>query len=208
MLTIVGAGPGSQEYLLPLAQQAVAEAELVIGAKRLVDKLATPDCAKVYLKDINYSAQKILALAKGKKTVLLVSGDPGLFSLTKKITSLTSKVKIIPGISAAQLFFARLLTSWENVIFISLHGKRTLDSLKRLKTNQDYLFFLNSGQSLNQFADQLSSRAAAYQFYLGLDLGLASEKVQQLDLKQLAQVELQPGQLALLYLKSKRRVNE
>jgi len=200
MLTVVGAGPGSLEYLPPIAVQAIKEAELVIGSKRLLDTIAAFKSEKVYLKDINYSPQKVLALANSKKTVLLVSGDPGLFSLAKKITALTNEVKIIPGISAAQLLCARLAKSWEQVSFISLHGQKSLTNLNKIKQNTDYIVFLNNSNNWQLLSDYLKKKLGEKELYLGVDLGLATEQLIKTKVSKLPAVKLKKQQLALLFI--------
>lgn len=200
MLTIVGAGPGSPEYLLPIAQQAIKEAELIIGAKRLVAKLVNGNCERVYLKEINYNPKKVLALAKTKKTVLLVSGDPGLFSIAKKITNLTKEVNIIPGISPIQLFFACLHKSWEQVTFISLHGLRSLTALNNIKPKQNYLIFLDSTKGLDIVGNYLAAKISSKHVYLGLDLGLPTEQVIKTTMEELSKLKIKKSQLALLYI--------
>lgn len=200
MLTVVGAGPGSLEYLPPIAVQAIKEAEIVIGAKRLLDKLAAFKCEKVYLKEIGYSPQKLLTLANGKKAVLLVSGDPGLFSLTKKITNLTREIKIIPGISSAQLLCARLAKSWEQVSFISLHGQKSLAMLNVIKPKQEYIVFLDSEVNWQLLSEQLKKKVGEKNLYIGVDLGLPSEKLIKTTVTKLSTVKLKKRQLALLFI--------
>lgn len=200
MLTVVGTGPGSLEYLPPIAVKAIKEAELVIGAKRLLDKVAAFKSEKVYLKDINYNPKKVLTLAHNKKTVLLVSGDPGLFSITKKITTLTRKVKIIPGISSAQLLCARLAKSWEQVNFISLHGQKSLANLAKIKPNQDYVVFLDSYVDFKLLSDYLKKKLGEKNLYLGVDLGLTTEKLIKTTVAELPTVKLKKNQLTLLFI--------
>ena len=100
---ILGIGPGSRDYLLPITERVVSEANVIIGGSRALELfkkykqekiLITVDLAKIkdYIKE-NYQTKKI---------AVLVSGDPGLYSILNYLKRFFSKDKleVIPGISA------------------------------------------------------------------------------------------------------------
>jgi len=63
-----------------------------------------------------------------KKIAVLVTGDPGLYSLAKPVIRRFGRnaCRVIPGISAIQSAFASLGLDWEDACILSLHG-RSLD---------------------------------------------------------------------------------
>ncbi len=124
---IVGMGPGEQAFLTFKAQRAIEEADLIVGASRLVESLADDrqSIARVAVKS-DEIAQILQENTQWDRACLLMSGDVGLFSGTRKILealeSCEYEVHIIPGISSAQLFAARLGKPWQDWRFASAHG--------------------------------------------------------------------------------------
>lgn len=57
--------------------------------------------------------------------VVMVSGDPGYFSLLDAVrrTFPPELIDVIPGISAIQFAFARLALPWHDAAFLSFHGR-------------------------------------------------------------------------------------
>jgi len=66
---------------------------------------------------------------------VLVSGDPGLYSLAARITGRFGRTncEIIPGISSVQFAFARLGMIWEDAQIISLHNGGALPEAEALR---------------------------------------------------------------------------
>lgn len=125
-ITIVGCGPGSVDYLMPVAQKAVAKAQVVVGAQRLLDLF--PDSTaehKVVNANIAEVLDRIQASSKDKSVAVLVSGDTGLFSLSKSVINRFGHdhCKVIPAVSSVQVAFARAGLSWEDAKIISAHHK-------------------------------------------------------------------------------------
>jgi cobalt-precorrin-7 (C5)-methyltransferase len=122
---IVGIGPGSKEYLLPLAKKVIRNADVLIGSERQL-RLFNMKKEKLFLKG-NYSRvlDYILKNRKSEKIAVLVSGDPGIFSFSSSITDRLKpgEYEIIPGISSLQLAFARIGKSWQDALIFSLHGR-------------------------------------------------------------------------------------
>jgi precorrin-2/cobalt-factor-2 C20-methyltransferase len=124
-LTIVGCGPGGQEYLTAQTDLAVQEAEFLCGPRFLLDLFPGAKAERVVA---GADALQVVELISPKldthKVVLLVTGDPGLHSLARPVTRLLGRerVQIVPGISAVQVAFARLAVPWEKARIFSLHG--------------------------------------------------------------------------------------
>lgn len=125
-ITIVGCGPGSADYLMPVAQKAVAQAQVLVGAQRLLDLFPGSSAERIvvtaHIADV---MDKIQQAAKDRSVAVLVSGDPGLFSLSKTVTAAfgRDRCRIIPAVSSVQVAFARASLSWEDAKIISAHHK-------------------------------------------------------------------------------------
>ncbi|MBP7254372.1 MAG: precorrin-6y C5,15-methyltransferase (decarboxylating) subunit CbiE, partial [Negativicutes bacterium] len=57
--------------------------------------------------------------------IVLVSGDPGYYSLLPalKRTFSTVEIEVIPGISSMQVAFSRIKIAWQEATLLSFHGR-------------------------------------------------------------------------------------
>jgi precorrin-6y C5,15-methyltransferase (decarboxylating) CbiE subunit len=135
-LHIVGVGPGAPEYLPPIAQGIIRQAEVVIGGRRHLEQYARADQQQVVVNaDLSPTVDYISRNWHCKRMVVLVSGDPGLYSLMPLVREAIGEenIEVIPGISPLQLAFARFKQGWEETIIISLHGRRPAGLVDRVK---------------------------------------------------------------------------
>lgn len=123
-ITIIGCGPGSPDYVTPAARAAAQQADCLLGADRLLKLFPESSAEKL---SIGSSMQEILdsiALrVERQKVGVLVSGDPGLYSLSKLVLERfgRSMCQIIPGISSVQVAFAAIGLDWEGARIVSAH---------------------------------------------------------------------------------------
>lgn len=122
---IVGIGPGDRGGLTLRAHQALAEADCVIGAKRMLEATAEPGQAvhaAIAPEDIR---DFILSHREYRRFAVVMSGDVGFFSGTKKLLPLLQdcETELLPGISSLVYLCARLGESYEDVLPVTLHGR-------------------------------------------------------------------------------------
>jgi len=146
-ITVVGIGPGSEGFLAPAATDAIAGAEILAGAPRNLALFS--DSGKNLLPMDGELDSFLDVLAEKRnwgKTVLLLSGDPCLFSLLGKITARFSpdEYEVIPGVSSFQLLFAKLGIQWNGTEIASLHGRPVEDACRFIREDCRTLFFLDS----------------------------------------------------------------
>ncbi|MDW7673768.1 MAG: precorrin-6y C5,15-methyltransferase (decarboxylating) subunit CbiE [Bacillota bacterium] len=125
-ITIVGMGPGSRDYLLPIGLKKIMDAEVLIGGKRHLEEFNEVEAIKIEItNNLMDIKDYILQYKCSYRIAVLVSGDPGFHSiftyLAKHIDK--SNFEIIPGISSLQLAFSRISMTWQDASLISLHGK-------------------------------------------------------------------------------------
>lgn len=145
-VSIVGIGMGNINTMTIEGKRAFEEADLIIGAKRMVKSL------EVFNKDtfISYKPEEIYDfLEKNKKyknIAIAMSGDTGFYSGTKKLLEVlkTYEVKNICGISSLVYFASKLNISWENMELISLHGREA--NVVEAVLNNNKVFALLSGK--------------------------------------------------------------
>jgi len=125
-IKVIGAGPGGKDYLLPVAQKALEEAEILVGGKRVLAPFQALQKKEVHVDGDLRRAVEFLRQNKNQKIAVLVSGDPGLYSLLDYLLKhfRPEEVEVVPGISAFQVAFARAKMTWQDAVIISLHGRR------------------------------------------------------------------------------------
>lgn len=125
-ITVVGIGPGGPDYLLPIARKKIEAAAVLLGSRRALDAYGT---AAQQTKVIDGDLAGVMGYIQEKRekaeVVVMVSGDPGCYSLLPAIRRSFPQVEIevIPGISSFQMAFARIGEVWQDADLISLHGR-------------------------------------------------------------------------------------
>ena len=130
-LTIVGIGPGAREYILPAAQKAIDSAEVLAGGARALLEFSRPHQQTLKVDgDIRRLLHSVRERLAGQDIVVMVSGDPGYFSLLETMRREFGPdcIKVIPGISSFQFAFSRLGLPWQNAKLISAHGRQPRQS--------------------------------------------------------------------------------
>ncbi|MGD8716274.1 MAG: precorrin-6y C5,15-methyltransferase (decarboxylating) subunit CbiE, partial [Desulfobacterales bacterium] len=105
----------------------IAEADVLIGGKRLLDHFKDSQTKKKTIgRDIDKVITYIKRQMKHKKIVVLASGDPMFFGIGERLVRALApqNVLIYPNISTVSAAFARIQEPWSNVRVISLHGKQ------------------------------------------------------------------------------------
>ena len=126
-LTVVGVGPGADEWLTPAAWRAVRAAEVVAGGRRQLERFAPAGAEQVVAGVSMDAVAAALRERAGRRTVVLASGDPGFYGIATTLRRLLPEAAIttLPGISSVQLAAARLGRPWNELAFASAHGLAT-----------------------------------------------------------------------------------
>lgn len=124
-VTVVGIGPGSREAMTGEVRDAITRADCIIGAKRMAEAVAE-NRQKVFHAIAPDVIAEIIHRERGyRRFVVAMSGDSGFFSGTKKLLPLLSDcdVCVLPGLSSMSYLCAKLGTSYEDVVPVSIHGR-------------------------------------------------------------------------------------
>lgn len=124
-VTVVGIGPGSRDTMTAEVRNAILEAECVIGAKRMVESVAENGQTVHHAITPEAIAGFVLAHREYHRFVVAMSGDVGFFSGAKKLLPLLTdcEVSVLPGLSSMACLCAKLGTSYEDVVPVSVHGR-------------------------------------------------------------------------------------
>lgn len=205
-ITIVGCGPGSPDYLTPAAIRAVHQAEVLVGAQRLLDLF--PDSGAERLPvggDIDMSVELIAVHSQLKSVAVLVTGDPGLFSLARRVVERFGResCEVVPGISSAQVAFARLGLDWADAKFISAHKENPDQALLECLRNEDKLaVYAGRREAVEWIAGLAGKIEGDRRIFVCQDLTLDSEKVLEVSAEQLAGLEVGSRTVVLIVNKA------
>lgn len=139
-ISIVGAGPGSPDYVTPIARKTVQSADVVIGAERTLTVFAgdiKAEARKLTAKNMRATLKQAIELAhEGKVVAVLSTGDPGFSGLLKTFSRIVDidniEINVIPGISSIQVCAARVGIAWDNVELFTFHEGANPSEKERL----------------------------------------------------------------------------
>ena len=127
MIFVVGIGPGHPDYVLPAVRKRIEQAEVLVGGRRALTDFAGPQQQTMVIAgDIASVLDYIRQSVRDKDVVVMVSGDPGYYSLLDALRRVfpVEQLQVIPGISSVQFAFARLALPWHDARLLSMHGRR------------------------------------------------------------------------------------
>jgi len=180
VIKIVGTGPGHPDYITPVALQAIREAQVLIGGRRLLRDYAQPqqECRAVD-KDLAAVLDYILNQPLNKKIAVLVSGDPGFFSISRYLKTRLNWLdfEFIPGISSVQYMFAKLQEPWQEVPFYSVHGRQGEELVKWAASAPVVALLTGGAWSPQAVAQSLMEKMPDLRAAIGVNLSYPDEKL-------------------------------
>ena len=202
-IAVVGVGPGTGDYLLPAAREAIAGADILAGGPRHLEPYRESGKDLLPLEgSLDVFLDRLEEKRATGKVALLLSGDPCFYSLLGRLGTrfAPEEMEIVPGVSSFQVLFARLGIQWNGTETASLHGRPLEDALKSVREDRGTLFLLdrkNTGPAVAAFLKDrgFPDRPAV----LAENLGYPEERILRTTLFGLAG-ERQAGELALLLL--------
>ena len=122
---IVGIGPGNAGSMTEDARRAIENADCLIGAKRMLEAVASPSQPVYDAISPSDIAGFIMNHSEYRDFTVVMSGDTGFFSGTKKLLPLLEgcEVNVTSGLSSLVYLCSRLKTSYEDVFVVSTHGR-------------------------------------------------------------------------------------
>lgn len=190
---IIGVGPGTEDYLLPIAKKEIENADCLVGAKRLLSLFTHFKKDKIYLEG-NFK-DAILYIKKNrarKRIAVLVSGDPGLYSFLEQVKKSLKKqsYEVIPGISCLQVAFAKIGESWNDAKIISLHGRSLGNLARQVKASPKIFLLTDSHYPPAKIASYLLDRGTGNRRAVVFEnLTYPQERIVDTDFKKLSKME-------------------
>lgn len=185
-ISLIGTGMGNTGTLSIAGKETLESAGLVIGSGRLLETAKAVINAKdkemfnAYDADIIYNYIK--ENPQYKNIAIMLSGDTGFYSgagrLYEKLQELPGyNINIIPGISSAAYFAARLKINWQDIKLLSLHG-RTQNVIAAIKSNEKTFILLGMKDSVAGLADIcIKYGLKELVFHIGCNFGYSGEEI-------------------------------
>ena len=180
---IIGMGM-SEKTLTHEALELINEADILIGAKRLINEFAhlNKPSHNAYLSN---DILEIIEKTDAQKIAILVSGDVGFYSAAEKLVDVLKEYEpnLISGISSVSYFFAKCSLPWKNANLISCHGIDTniVSSVRR----NEYTFAL-TGKNIPELQKELVKYGFGdLKVWVGENLGSDEESIQETKVSQL-----------------------
>lgn len=190
---IIGVGPGAEDYLFPVARSEIEKADCLIGAERFLALFR--DLGKEEVR-IQGHLDKVIPYIKKykdkKRIAVLVSGDPGIYSLLGKLSKALKpqEYTVIPGISAIQLAFARIGESWSDAKIISLHGRKRDSLTGEINASAKVFLFTDADFPPDEIAERLLKEGSDNRRVVILEnLSYPNEKIVDTDLRHLSKMK-------------------
>lgn len=146
---VVGIGPGDPDYLIPRARAVIEDSHTLVGAPRHLALFRGLGKEEVVLTGSFPGAfERIRRRAPEERISVLVSGDPGLYSLLGLISAQfpRQEYRVIPGVSSVQLAAAQTGRPWQEDRVINIHG-RPLEDLEPVLAESRRSFVLTDREN-------------------------------------------------------------
>ena len=176
-INIIGMGM-SEKPLTREALDLISEADILIGAKRLINEFA-------HMKKPSFNAYlsndllELIEKTDSEKIAILVSGDVGFYSAAEKLVDVLVDYNpnLVSGISSVSYFFAKCSLPWKDANLISCHGLDT-NIVSSVRRNR-YTFAL-TGKNIPELQNELIKYGFGdLKVWIGENLGSDEESVEE-----------------------------
>ena len=166
-VTLIGMGSGQPENLTLQGLAALRQADLILGARRLLAVLpagCTENRAAAYRPD---EVAELLQTSGAENAVLVYSGDTGFYSgassMMEKLEALGVRARVLPGLSSIQLLAAALGRPWQGWNLVSAHG-RTCDPVAECMQGRPTFFLTGGSEDPATLCAQLAAEGLGIAF--------------------------------------------
>ena len=176
---LIGMGCGPDHFTAE-ASGALREAQLVIGAGRLLDLLPDTGAERI----AEYRPREIAALLRSHPVdtaCVVYSGDSGFYSGATGLLPLLEgmEVQVLPGISSVQAFAAQLGERWQDWNLCSAHGV-SCDPVQAVMQGEKTFFLTSGGDTPGKLCTALTETGLGkLMVFVGENLGSAQMRIWQ-----------------------------
>ncbi|MEX2114899.1 MAG: precorrin-6y C5,15-methyltransferase (decarboxylating) subunit CbiE [Pirellulales bacterium] len=198
---IIGMGDDGIDGLVTPARRIIEQAELLVGAETALAVIPPSAAQRLAIgSDLDVAIGKI-AKAKGKRIVILASGDPLFYGVARYLCDKLGKdrFEVLPHVSSMQLAFARVKESWEEAYLTDLANHRLDEVIERIRIATKVGLFTTEDYPTKAVAKALLDRRIDYfSAYVCENLGSPDERVTQGELSEIATQDFSPLNVMIL----------
>jgi precorrin-6y C5,15-methyltransferase (decarboxylating) CbiE subunit len=165
--------------ITPEARSAALRADVLIGARRLLDLFPESTARIIAVRGEIDVAITAIASNRRRRVALLVTGDPGVSSLARPVLKHFGRgaCQVVPGVSSVQVAFARLGVDWTDARIVSAHGVAPESEFHVLAKENKIAILAGSARAANWAADLADHLGAGWRFFAAEHLTLENERV-------------------------------
>lgn len=159
-IVLAGVGMGSKDSLTGEVCQIIEEADILLGAERMIEKhhprlekkpFYSADQIIPYLRNLRKVQIKVAVLFSGDSG--FYSGCPGLYqALQEEVKSgrLEASIRIMPGISSVSGLSACIGESYQDAAIYSMHGKECPNLAGKIRKEKKTFLLLSGVKDINR----------------------------------------------------------
>lgn len=211
-ITLAGIGMGSRDNLTGAVCQAIGQADILMGAERLIadyqpklEKKAFYKGEQIipYLKQAQETMRQSGVLPGAEsaavKVTILFSGDSGFYSgcqslyraLAREVEEgrLKASLRILPGISSVAYLASCIGESYQDAVICSIHGKELPNLVSRIRTEKKLFLLMSGVKDVNRLGEMLlAAGLEACRVWVGYQLSYPRQQIRKLTPKECCEV--------------------
>ncbi len=181
VVRLVGIGMGTAESMTLEAVRAIGDAQLLIGAKRMLEAAGDPGTPTFTAYDPREIADYIALHPEYTNVAVLLSGDIGFYSGAKRLYEALQgsgcRVEGVCGVSSVVYFCGKLHLPWEDVCLKSVHGREE-NLVGAVRTHEKTFTLLSAKDSVKKLCEELLEYGLGHvRVYVGERLGYPEERI-------------------------------
>ena len=169
-IILAGIGMGASKGLTREVSDAIESADILLGAKRLIEPYKPRLEKKPYYlgKDIVPYLENLFLQSAGKRyrVVVLFSGDSGCYSGCQALARclheavaekrFLADIRILPGISSVSYLASCIGESYHDAAIMSMHGKLLPGLARRIQENEKTFLFMSGVKDMRKLGTTLT----------------------------------------------------
>ncbi len=200
-ITLAGMGMGSLSNMTREVYKACQDADLIIGAARMLDTIKSIAKSTKMLYHSEEIIEYVVTHPQYQNIVILLSGDVGFYSGAKKIIEAFSKrdesqkrieaeassaidkkkagyqLRLLSGVPSVVYFASRLGIPWEDMALLSLHGRRQ-NLIAALQNRGNVFALMDGAEGIQKLSKQLLDYGfSEVEMNVGCQLSYPQEKI-------------------------------
>ncbi len=195
--------------ILPEARDVLAGCSSVVASSRHASLVSDTGLPVIPIAPVREMLVRLEAALKNGNTAVLASGDPMFFGVGRTLVSRfgEERIKVYPAISSLQLACARFRVPWDDIAFMSLHGRSPGNIAARVLEHCKVAILTDSVNSPARIAADIcrrleetgdNRRLAQTRVMVGENLGLEDERLFSGTLREAAARQFGPMNIMLV----------